>query len=80
MNSASPLRILAVSGSLRARSSNSELLRAVALLAPPGVEVVFYSGLGALPHFNPDLDGEGATPPPAVRPRCERRSAAPTRC
>jgi chromate reductase, NAD(P)H dehydrogenase (quinone) len=25
-----------------------------------------YEGLATLPHFNPDLDGEGAVPPPAV--------------
>jgi NAD(P)H-dependent FMN reductase len=48
--------VLAVSGSLRAVSSNTELLRAAALLAPPGMEVVEYTGLGALPHFNPDLE------------------------
>ena len=52
------MRILAVSGSLRASSSNTELLRAVAALAPQGFEVVLYDGLGGLPHFNPDLDGE----------------------
>jgi chromate reductase len=57
------VRILAISGSLRAASSNTALLRAVARLAPAEVEVALYGGLGALPHFNPDLeDGE----PPAV--------------
>jgi NAD(P)H-dependent FMN reductase len=50
------LRLLAISGSLRARSSNTELLRAAALLAPTGVEVSLYEGLGDLPHFNPDLE------------------------
>jgi chromate reductase len=57
-------RILAVSGSLRAASSNAMVLQAAALLAPPGVELVPYRGLGDLPHFNPDLDGDA--PPPAV--------------
>jgi chromate reductase, NAD(P)H dehydrogenase (quinone) len=56
--------ILAISGSLRASSSNTALLQAAAILAPRGVEVVLYGGLGNLPHFNPDLDGEMA--PPAV--------------
>lgn len=28
--------------------------------------VAVYDGLGTLPHFNPDLDGEGDVPPPAV--------------
>lgn len=59
------MRILAISGSLRASSSNTALLRATIALAPPGVEVALYDGLGDLPHFNPDLDGE--TAPPAVK-------------
>jgi NAD(P)H-dependent FMN reductase len=60
------MRVLAISGSLRAASGNSILVRALARLAPPGVEVVVWDGLAVLPHFNPDDDGEGATPPPAV--------------
>lgn len=48
--------ILAISGSLRAQSSNTTLLRAAARLAPAGVMVRLYDGLGTLPHFNPDLD------------------------
>jgi NAD(P)H-dependent FMN reductase len=60
------MRILAISGSLRAASGNSILVRALAHLAPPGVEVVVWAGLGGLPHFNPDDDGEGSVPPPAV--------------
>jgi len=59
------VRILAISGSLRAVSSNTELLRAAALLAPPGMQVVPYTGLGALPHFNPDLEA-GELPPAAA--------------
>lgn len=58
------MRILAISGSLRARSSNAAVVRAARLLAPPDVEVAIYSGLAAIPPFNPDEDG--ATPPPAV--------------
>lgn len=52
------MRILAISGSLRAASSNTRALAALKLLAPAGVEVVIYDGLGDLPHFNPDLDGD----------------------
>lgn len=59
--------LLAISGSLRARSSNTEVLRAAALVAPPSVRVELYAALAALPHFNPDLDAEGAELPPAVR-------------
>jgi chromate reductase len=57
------MRILAISGSLRASSSNTALLRAAIALAPPGVEVTLYDGLGDLPHFNPDLDGDTVSPP-----------------
>lgn len=59
------MRIVAVSGSLRARSSNDALLRALAEAAPPDVTVARWDRVGELPHFNPDLDGEGA-PPPAI--------------
>lgn len=60
-------RILAISGSLRAASSNTALLRAARSLAPEGVEVVPYEGLAELPHFNPDLDDlERGTAPSEV--------------
>lgn len=69
------MRILAISGSLRAVSSNTALVQAAALLAPPNVEVILYTGLGELPHFNPDLDTE--TPPSAVADfRAKLRAAA----
>ena len=67
------MRILAISGSLRAHSSNSALLRAVAAAAPASVAFDFYDELGTLPLFNPDLDEEGMTAPPPVaklRARC----------
>ena len=49
---------LTISGSLRSASTNTAALEAFALLAPPNVSVVAYHGLGSLPAFNPDLDGE----------------------
>jgi NAD(P)H-dependent FMN reductase len=58
--------ILTISGSLRSRSSNAELLRAIAIVAAETVRVTEYDGLADLPHFNPDLDGEGAIPPEPV--------------
>lgn len=59
------MRILAISGSLRAASSNTSALQAAALLAPAGADIVLYTGLGDLPHFNPDLDT--MEPPAPVR-------------
>ena len=61
------VRILAISGSLRAASSNTALLRAAVSLVPEGVEVALYEGLASLPHFNPDLDDlDAGTAPPTV--------------
>ncbi|HSS08388.1 MAG TPA: NAD(P)H-dependent oxidoreductase [Acidimicrobiales bacterium] len=54
------MRVLAISGSLQAGSSNTALLRQVRALAPNGTEVVLYQGLVALPRFNPDLDADPA--------------------
>ena len=58
--------ILAISGSLRARSTNTKLLHAVAAIADPAANVVIYHELEDLPHFNPDLDLEGANLPDTV--------------
>jgi len=70
------VKIFAISGSLRARSSNTELLRAAPLVAPATWIFDLYDGLGALPHFNPDLDAEGSTPPEPVRDLRARVAAA----
>lgn len=59
----SNLTILAISGSLRARSTNTEMLIALMTLAPAGVSIDLYDGLDRLPHFNPDLE---PTEPAAV--------------
>jgi chromate reductase, NAD(P)H dehydrogenase (quinone) len=58
------MRLLGLSGSLRAASTNTAALKALARLAPDGVEVTLYRDLGALPLFNPDDDE--ATPPSPV--------------
>jgi chromate reductase, NAD(P)H dehydrogenase (quinone) len=55
-----PVRIMAISGSLRRASSNSALVEAAARLAPETVEVSAYRELAELPHFNPDLDDDRA--------------------
>ncbi|WP_077036689.1 NADPH-dependent FMN reductase [Pelomonas sp. KK5] len=69
------MRLLAISGSLRAASINSALLRAVGRLAPAQVDVRLCALVGALPIFNPDLDCEGALPPPVARLRDEIAAA-----
>jgi NAD(P)H-dependent FMN reductase len=58
-----PVRVLAISGSLRAASSNGAVVSAAAALGTEGVEVSIYRGLAELPPFNPDLDGESPAAP-----------------
>jgi NAD(P)H-dependent FMN reductase len=52
--------VLAISGSLQARSSNLALLELARRAAPPGVEVLVFDGLRHLPHFDPDIEAQGA--------------------
>lgn len=56
------MNILAISGSLRAKSLNSTLLRAVARLAPIDMSVVMYPSLGDFPLFNPDIEANDPSP------------------
>ena len=57
-------QLLLISGSLRARSTNTAALRTAARLALGGIDAVVYDGIDHLPAFNPDDDT--ATPPRAV--------------
>jgi chromate reductase len=68
------MKILAISGSLRAASYNTALLRAAAELAPPEVEVELYDGLESLPPYNEDHDTD--LPAQEVRRLRERIVAA----
>ena len=60
------MRILAISGSLRASSSNTALLQAASRIAPPTMRFVICQGLRELPHFDPDLDREQDTAAPPI--------------
>lgn len=51
------MHLLALSGSLRAASTNTALLRALARAAPGGLRVTLFEGLGDLPLFSPDREG-----------------------
>jgi chromate reductase len=68
------MKILAISGSLRAASYNTALLRAAAELTPSDVRVELYDGLESLPPYNEDRDTE--QPPPEVKRLREQISAA----
>lgn len=48
------MNILGISGSLRAGSYNTSLIRAAADVAPDGVSVSLHEGLSAIPPYNED--------------------------
>jgi chromate reductase len=50
------MKVLAISGSLSASSSNGAILRAASRVMAPGTEIAIYDGLASLPHFSPDID------------------------
>ena len=50
------MRVLAISGSLRADSNNSALLRALREEAPEGVDVDIWHGLKTIPPYDQDED------------------------
>jgi chromate reductase, NAD(P)H dehydrogenase (quinone) len=51
-------RVLAISGSLRQASHNSQLLRLAQVHAPHGVEIEIWDGLADVPAYNEDLEGD----------------------
>jgi NAD(P)H-dependent FMN reductase len=55
-------KILGISGSLRERSSNANVLRAIKAVAPADVEVAIHAPLDTLPFFNPDVEERGLPP------------------
>ena len=66
------MQILAISGSLRGRSTNTELLLAAMRLAPPDMKIELYDGLDRLPHFNPDLEPTEPEPVMDLKRRLHR--------
>jgi chromate reductase len=59
------MRVLGISGSLRRDSHNTKLLRAAAMLLPPGAELELWEGLKAVPPYDGD-DDNGDEPRPWV--------------
>jgi len=57
------VQILAICGSLNAKSRNLALLEAVVAAAPPDMAITVSDHLRTLPHFDPDFD---STPPAEV--------------
>ena len=65
--------ILGISGSLRAGSHNTALLRAAGELLPAGVELELFQELEAVPPYNQDRDHDA---PPAAAARLREAIAA----
>ncbi|MBS1537862.1 MAG: NAD(P)H-dependent oxidoreductase [Bacteroidetes bacterium] len=57
-------KIIAISGSTRASSTNLNLIKAIANLTTDRFDITIFEGLTELPHFNPDLDN--AQPPEQI--------------
>ena len=55
-----PIQILAISGSLRSTSTNTQLLKAMTAMAPPDVYIQISDDPGKLPHFSPELDNDAS--------------------
>ena len=51
-------KVLAISGSTRQNSSNHKLINAIAHLASEQIDITLFERISALPHFNPDENGE----------------------
>jgi NAD(P)H-dependent FMN reductase len=60
------MKLLAISGSLRAASLNTSVLDSARRLAPAGVEIELFEGIDQLPFFNSDLES-GHLPEQVVR-------------
>ena len=58
MRGFSPLRVLAISGSLRRASFNTGLLRAAQEVAPDGMEVTIFD-IKDLPFYDGDIEAAG---------------------
>jgi NAD(P)H-dependent FMN reductase len=57
-------KILAICGSTRKTSSNLSLIKAIADLTVENFNIIIFTCIAKIPHFNPDLDNE--TPPQEV--------------
>lgn len=60
------MKVLGISGSLRAGSHNTMLLRAAAELLPPGDTLEVFGRLADIPPYDEDIDLPGDQPEPVV--------------
>jgi chromate reductase len=65
MQSSAPKNIFAISGSLRAGSSNHNILNFLKRIAPADVNFNIYNGLATIPPFDPGNDNDAPPQPVA---------------
>jgi chromate reductase len=61
------MKILAISGSLRSGSHNTDLLQGAAAAAPDGIDIELHDGLKEIPPYDADDDIPGEQPEPVRR-------------
>jgi len=62
-----PLSVLAICGSLRAKSFNGALVGELASLAPGGMTITVSNSIGNLPHYDGDLEAASGIPTGAAQ-------------
>src|SRR6202007_2319147 len=70
------IKILALVGSLRAASINRQIAELAAAVAPDGVTVTIFEGLGEVPFYNEEIDDAMTPGAPALAPVAALRAAA----
>jgi NAD(P)H-dependent FMN reductase len=69
-------KVLALVGSLRAASINRQIAELAVELAPDGVALTIFEGLGDLPFYNEEIDDAMNADAPALAPVAALRAAA----
>jgi NAD(P)H-dependent FMN reductase len=72
----SETKVLALVGSLRAASVNRQIAELATEVAPDGVVVTIFEGLGDLPFYNEEIDDVMNAEAPALAPVAALRAAA----
>jgi NAD(P)H-dependent FMN reductase len=72
----SETKVLALVGSLRAASVNRQIAELATEVAPDGVAVTIFEGLGDLPFYNEEIDDVMNAEAPALAPVAALRAAA----
>ncbi|GGM91848.1 hypothetical protein GCM10010967_26130 [Dyadobacter beijingensis] len=65
------MHLLGISGSLRADSTNTIILKTLGSLLPPDITFEIFEGLDGIPHFSPGLDSPRLDSPGLDSPRLD---------